>query len=237
MAGVPVKNAAVTVNAVGKRFGSHVALDQVSLRVLRGQAVVILGPSGCGKTTLLRMIAGLEIPDDGEILLNELPVSRPGRILVPPHQRGLGYVFQDLALWPHLTVRESLTFVLQAQPIARAQMAQRIRDTLALVRVQEFSDRYPHQLSGGEQQRVAIARAIVSEPELLLFDEPLSSLDPELRVLLRGEILHLQRTLGLTSVCVTHDRDDAVALADWIVEMRSGRVTAEGTNTVRVEET
>ncbi|MGE0703399.1 MAG: ABC transporter ATP-binding protein [Vicinamibacterales bacterium] len=230
-------NVAVTVDGVTKRFRSHVALDQVSLRVVRGQALVILGPSGCGKTTLLRMIAGLEMPDEGEIILGDLPVSRAGRILVPPHQRDLGYVFQDLALWPHLTVRESLTFVLQTQPITRVQVDQRIRDTLELVRIQEFSDRYPHELSGGEQQRVAIARAIVSEPELLLLDEPLSSLDPELRVLLRSEILRLQRTLRLTIVCVTHDREDAAALADWIVEMRAGRVISNRENTVRVEET
>jgi iron(III) transport system ATP-binding protein len=218
--------AALVLSNVTKRFGSHQAVDGVSLEVAVGDAVVILGPSGCGKTTLLRLIAGLEVPDDGEILLNGTKVAAFGCSSVPPHQRGIGFVFQDLALWPHLTVRKNLDFVLGSVKTARGGRAARIHQALNLVRIEPLSGRYPHELSGGEQQRVALARALVGQPRLLLLDEPLSSLDPELRTTLRAELARLQRDLRVTMVYVTHDRDDAAALADDVVEMRAGRIVS-----------
>jgi iron(III) transport system ATP-binding protein len=219
-------SAALVVTNVTKRFGSHLAVESVSLRVAIGDAVVILGPSGCGKTTLLRLVAGLETPDSGEISLSGTKVAGLGRSMVPPHQRGIGFVFQDLALWPHLTVWKNLEFVLGSVKTARADRAERIHQALNLVRIEPLSARYPHELSGGEQQRVALARALVGQPRLLLLDEPLSSLDPELRTTLRAELTRLQRDLGVTMVYVTHDRDDAAALADDVVEMRGGRIVS-----------
>ena len=219
-----MKAAAITLTDVTKRFGSHVALDSVSLEVLPGTAAVVLGPSGCGKTTMLRVIAGLEVPDSGQVLLNGTTVSAPGRTHVPPHRRQLGFVFQDLALWPHLTVRQNLDFVLGSMGLSRPEQDRRAHDALALVRIEKLAGRYPHQLSGGEQQRVALARAIVPEPRVLLLDEPLSSLDAQLRADLRSELARLQRALSLTTVYVTHDREDAAALADCVIEMRTGRI-------------
>lgn len=207
-------------------FGSHVALDSVSLEVLPGTAAVVLGPSGCGKTTLLRVIAGLEVPDSGQVVLDGTTVSAGGRAHVPPHRRRLGFVFQDLALWPHLTVRQNLDFVLGSMALSRADQSRRAQNGLALVRIEQLAGRFPHQLSGGEQQRVALARAIVREPRVLLLDEPLSSLDAELRADLRSELARLQRALSLTTVYVTHDREDAAALADCVIEMRAGRIQA-----------
>ena len=218
--------AAITLADVTKRFGSHVALDNVSFEVAAGSAAVILGPSGCGKTTLLRIISGLEVPDTGHVLLNKTKASDAGRTIVPPHERRLGFVFQDLALWPHLTVRENLDFVLGSMNLSRGDRRRRAEEALALVRIEQFSARYPHQLSGGEQQRVALARAIVGEPRVLLLDEPLSSLDPELRAELRSELARLRHALHLTMVYVTHDREDAAVLADRVVEMRAGRIAA-----------
>jgi ABC-type Fe3+/spermidine/putrescine transport system ATPase subunit len=215
---------------VTKRFGGRQALADVSLEAAAGEVVIILGPSGCGKTTLLRAIAGLEIPDHGEIWLNGTKVADAGRSIVPPHQRGIGFVFQDLALWPHLRVRGNLEFVLEARRIPRAERAARVRDALALVRIETLVDRFPHQLSGGEQQRVALARALVGQPRVLLLDEPLSSLDPELRATLRAELAQLQRKVRVTTLYVTHDRDDAAALGGRVVRMREGTIVEIGQN-------
>jgi ABC-type Fe3+/spermidine/putrescine transport system ATPase subunit len=220
-----VTAAAIKLSGVTKRFGSHVALDEVSLDVAAGTAAVIVGPSGCGKTTMLRVIAGLEAPDDGQVMLEGRTVTAARRFVVPPHQRKLGFVFQDLALWPHLTVLENLEFVLGSVQLSRTTRRRRAEDALALVRIRELSRRYPHELSGGEQQRVALARAIVGEPKVLLLDEPLSSLDAELRAALRAELARLQRALGVTTVYVTHGREDAAVLAHSVIEMRSGRIT------------
>ncbi len=217
---------ALSVRGISKRFGSHQALDGVSLEVLAGASVVVLGPSGCGKTTLLRVIAGLDTPDTGEIWLDGAQVSVARRNLVAPHERRIGFVFQDLALWPHLTVRQNLEFVLEAGRLAPASRAAKVEEALRLVRIETLIGRYPHELSGGEQQRVALARGLVGEPRVLLLDEPLSSLDAELRATLRQELARLQRTLQLTTVYVTHDREDASALADSIVEMRAGRIVS-----------
>ena len=227
--------ASLVVTNVAKRFGSYQAVDSVSLEVAFGDAVVILGPSGCGKTTLLRLIAGLEVPESGEISLNGTKVAGPGRSIVPPHQRGIGFVFQDLALWPHLTVSKNLEFVLGSIRTPRVERADRIQQALRLVRIEPLATRYPHELSGGEQQRVALARALVGQPRLLLLDEPLSSLDPELRVTLRAELARLQRDLGVTMMYVTHDTDDAAALADDVVEMRAGRIVSVSVQTSNEE--
>jgi iron(III) transport system ATP-binding protein len=221
-----VSTASLVLVNVLKRFGSHDAVEAVSLQAAAGQAMVILGPSGCGKTTLLRLIAGLEVPDSGEIWLNGAQAAGPGRSLLAPHLRRIGFVFQDLALWPHLTVNENLDFVVGSASVARVDRATRVEEALKLVRIAPLGARYPHELSGGEQQRVALARALVGAPRLLLLDEPLSSLDPELRVILRSELSQLQRRLGLTTVYVTHDPEDAAVLADSVVEMRAGRIVS-----------
>jgi ABC-type Fe3+/spermidine/putrescine transport system ATPase subunit len=201
-------------------------VDGVSLVVAAGEAIVILGPSGCGKTTLLRLVAGLEVPDHGEISLDGRQVARAGHSLVPPHDRQIGFVFQDLALWPHLTVKEQLAFVMESVGLEKTARDERAKEMLALVQIDTLATRYPHQLSGGEQQRAALARALVGRPRLLLLDEPFSSLDPELRHALRTELTRLQRTLAVTTVYVTHDREDARVLGDRVVAMRAGRIDA-----------
>jgi ABC-type Fe3+/spermidine/putrescine transport system ATPase subunit len=219
-------SAALSVKSISKRFGAHQALHDVSLEVLAGAFVVVLGASGCGKTTLLRVIAGLEAPDGGEIRLASTLVAVAGRNLVPPHKRQIGFVFQDLALWPHLSVRKNLEFVLEAQRIPPAARTARVKEVLRVVQIEALIDRRPHELSGGEQQRVALARSVIGEPRILLLDEPLSSLDAELRSTLRQELTRLQHTLQLTTVYVTHDREDATMLADSIVEMHAGRIVS-----------
>ena len=217
---------AILVRNLTKRFASHQAVDSVTLEIALRESVVILGPSGCGKTTLLRLIAGLDIPDSGDIWLGDVQVAGPGRSLLPPYRRQIGFVFQDLALWPHLTVAGNLQFVLDALAVPRAERSRRIDEALKLVRIDGFAARYPHELSGGEQQRVALARALIGRPRLLLLDEPLSSLDAELRAAMRTELARIRRTLALTTVYVTHDREDAAVLADRVIEMRAGRIVA-----------
>jgi iron(III) transport system ATP-binding protein len=226
----------LSVQGISKRFGSHQALDDVSLEVPQGACVVVLGPSGCGKTTLLRIIAGLETPDRGEVWMASAHVTAARRILVAPHERRIGFVFQDLALWPHLSVRQNLEFVLEARRSPAADRPAKVKEALRTVRIEALSGRYPHELSGGEQQRVALARALVGEPRILLLDEPLSSLDAELRSALRQELARLQRGLQLTTVYVTHDREDASALADSIVEMRAGRIVSARDTTRKGED-
>jgi ABC-type Fe3+/spermidine/putrescine transport system ATPase subunit len=216
----------VDIRNVGKEFAPHHVLDGVTFDAASRECVVILGPSGCGKTTLLRLIAGLEVPDAGEIWLNGVQVAGPGRSLLAPHRRGIGFVFQDLALWPHLTVHQGLQFVLDSQRVPRSQQDSRIRETLKLVRIDGFAGRHPHQLSGGEQQRVALARALVGSPRLLLLDEPLSSLDADLRSAMRSELARLRRELAVTTLYVTHDREDAAVLADRVIEMSAGRISS-----------
>jgi ABC-type Fe3+/spermidine/putrescine transport system ATPase subunit len=219
----------LSIRDVTKQFGAHVAVEGVSLDVAAGDVAVIVGPSGCGKTTLLRLIAGLEMPDAGQVWLAGRQVAAARRSLVPPHERKIGFVFQDLALWPHLTVEQNLDFVLQSAATARNHRRSRIQEMLATVRVEALAGRYPHELSGGEQQRVALARAFVGHPQLLVMDEPLSSVDPELRAVLRVELLRLQQASALTMVYVTHDREDAAVLADCVIEMRNGRIVASNT--------
>jgi ABC-type Fe3+/spermidine/putrescine transport system ATPase subunit len=216
----------VSVQRVTKRYGARPVVDDVSFDVQAGDSVVIVGPSGSGKTTLLRIIAGLESPDDGDIRLDGRHASAPGRIVVPPHARRIGFVFQDLALWPHMTVRGHLEFVLKAAGVARRTREGRVRDMLALVHIADMAERYPHQISGGEQQRVALARALVGQPRLLLLDEPLSSLDPDLRTALRAELLRLKTALDITMIYVSHDREDAAVLADRVIQLQASRLVS-----------
>jgi iron(III) transport system ATP-binding protein len=210
---------------VTKQYRTRRGIEDVSLDISSGQSVVVVGPSGSGKTTLLRLIAGLERPDAGEIWLDGRKVADARRNLVAANLRRVGFVFQDLALWPHLTVRGNLEFVADCSGIEKTRRAEVFDQIHRQCRLEaDLFGRYPHQLSGGEQQRVALARALVGAPHLLLLDEPLSSLDPDLRIELRNELASLQRALQLTAVYVTHDPDDARTLADRTVTIRNGRL-------------
>jgi ABC-type Fe3+/spermidine/putrescine transport system ATPase subunit len=212
---------------VTKRYGGHGGIEDVSLEILAGESVVVVGPSGSGKTTLLRLVAGLERPDAGEIWLDGRRVAEPGRNTVPANERKVGFVFQDLALWPHLSAFANVEFAAHSAGHSGTDRTSRINEILRLCRVEPLlADRYPHQLSGGEQQRVALARALVGSPQLLLLDEPFSSLDRDLRVKLRAELASLRRQLQLTAIYVTHDSEDAETLADRTITMRSARVDA-----------
>ena len=213
----------IRVEGVVKRFGRTVALRGVSLEVGRGEFFAILGPSGCGKTTLLRIIAGFEVPDEGRVYLGGRDVT-----MVPPDKRGTVMVFQNWALWPHMTVYENIAFGLKLRKLPREEIDRRVRETLELLGLEGFENRYPGQLSGGQQQRVALARALAVQPEVLLLDEPLSNLDAKLRLKLRGELKELQRKLGITMVYVTHDQEEAMSLADRIALMRDGRIEQIG---------
>ena len=210
--------------AVKKRFDESTVIDDVSLELREGQAMALLGPSGCGKTTLLRLIAGLEMPDDGEIWIADQKVAAKGRNTVPPRRRNIGFVFQDLALWPHLTVAGNLDFVLRSQGWEKRTRQDRIEEVLRMVHMFPHAHKYPSQLSGGEQQRVAVARALVARSQLLLLDEPLSNLDSELKSILLEELSVLQRRLKLTTLYVTHDKLEAATFADSVVKMKNGRI-------------
>ena len=207
---------AVAMQGVSKRLGSRVVVRDLGCHVPRGGTLGILGPSGCGKTTVLRLIAGLEVPDAGEIWLADRLASSPGRLHVPPLRRNIGFVFQDLALWPHMTVAGNLSFVLDSRRWPSNTRSARVDEMLALVGMSGRANEYPGHLSGGEQQRVALARALVGKPDLLLLDEPLSSLDPELRAGLRDELAAIPKKLGVTMIYVTHDRADADAFGGEI---------------------
>lgn len=209
---------------VTKRFGNRIVVDRVSLEVADGEVLALLGASGCGKTTLLRLIAGLEMPEEGEIWIAGERVAARGQNLLPPRARGIGFVFQDLALWPHLTVEGNLDFVLASARMKRLERQDRINEVLRLVHALPFAKRYPAELSGGEQQRAAIARALVAHPCLLLLDEPLSNLDDDLKAHLLREIATLQQKLEVTTIHVTHDRDETAAFAHSVALMKEGRV-------------
>ena len=211
---------ACRVRHVSKRFDGLAVVADVSFDIPDGGAVALVGPSGCGKTTVLRMVAGLETPDTGEVWLNDERVAAEGTSIVPPHRRGIGFVPQDLALWPHMSVTRHLEFILGSRGAPKHSYRTTIDDTLRLARIERLAARYPHQLSGGEQQRLALARALVVRPRLLLLDEPFSSLDTELREALQQEVVQLRRQLKVPLLAVTHDRQEAAVLADTVIDMR-----------------
>jgi putative spermidine/putrescine transport system ATP-binding protein len=200
-----------------RRFGSYAAVHDVTLEVQDGELMCLLGPSGCGKTTTLRMIGGFLVPDAGDIQIGGRSV-----IALPPERRPTAMVFQRYNLWPHMTVAGNIGFGLKLRRIARDAIKDKIRDVLALVGLPGAAQKYPHQLSGGEQQRVAVARALVLEPQILLLDEPFSNLDARLRVHMREEVKQLQRKIGITTVFVTHDQEEALTIADRIAVMKDG---------------
>jgi putative spermidine/putrescine transport system ATP-binding protein len=211
------------LEGLGKSYGPVVAVEALDLSVARGEFISLLGPSGCGKTTTLQMIAGFTPVDHGRILLDERDLGT-----VPPARRGLGIVFQSYALFPHMTVAENIAFGLEMRGIARPEREARTLEAMELVGLKGFSDRYPRRMSGGQQQRVALARALVIRPSLLLLDEPLSNLDAKLREEMQGELRQIQRSVGTTTVLVTHDQHEAMALSDRIVVMNQGRVEQIG---------
>ncbi len=210
----------LSLHGIVKSFQPGVpVLQGVSLQVKAGQMVCLLGPSGCGKTTLLRLVAGFEEPDSGEIYLRQRLVSRPGLVL-PPEQRHVGMVFQDYALFPHMTIRQNIQFGLVHRPAAWRR--HRVSAMLRLVSLEGLAERYPHELSGGQQQRVALARALAPEPQLLLLDEPFSNLDVHLRQQLRAEVQEILAQAGITTLLVTHDQEEALSLADTLAVMDQG---------------
>jgi ABC-type Fe3+/spermidine/putrescine transport system ATPase subunit len=216
--------AALALDGVSKKFGETLAVDGLSLAVTDGEFVVLLGPSGCGKTTTLRMIAGFLDATAGTVRIGERDVTRE-----PPHRRNVGFVFQNYALFPHLSVAENIAFGLRRRRLPEAEIGERLRRALALVKLEGFEARMPRQLSGGQQQRVAIARALVIAPDVLLLDEPLSNLDANLRRDVRQELRRLQKISGITTVMVTHDQDEAMSIGDRLAVMNAGRVQQIGT--------
>ncbi|GGO61298.1 iron(III) transport system ATP-binding protein [Roseovarius pacificus] len=214
----------LTVEHATKTFGPFVALDDVSIAIEKGEFVCLLGPSGCGKTTLLRIIAGLAETDSGVVTIEGETLSNQ-----PARKRGFGIVFQSYSLFPNMTVAENIGYGLRIRGAANDQIAARVRELLELVKLPQLADKFPSQLSGGQQQRIALARAIAVDPRVLLLDEPLSALDAKVRADLRSEIRQLQRTLGIPTLMVTHDQEEALALADKIICMNHGTVVQAGT--------
>jgi spermidine/putrescine transport system ATP-binding protein len=214
---------AIQVEGVSRRFADSPALSEIDLTVREGEFFSLLGPSGCGKTTLLRILAGLDVPDAGVIRIGGKDVAD-----VPAHRRQVNTVFQSYALFPHMTVADNVAFGLRMKKIAPADVAQRVGKALDLVQIGSFADRKPAQLSGGQKQRVALARALVNEPQVLLLDEPLGALDLKLRKELQVELLDLQRRLGITFLYVTHDQEEALVMSDRIAVMRAGRIEQMG---------
>lgn len=214
----------IRLSNIQKSFGATKVVDDVSCSVDQGQLAVLFGPSGCGKSTLLRMIAGLEEPDDGRVEIAGRPVAGPGLQHVRPELRNVGLVFQDLALFPHLTVTRNIEFGL----VDSANREDRTKQMLALTRLESLKDRLPHELSGGEQQRVAVARALAPAPDLLLLDEPFANLDAELRNTVRLELVDILRNVGTTAIMVTHDREEALSTAELLLVMSKGRLLQSG---------
>jgi len=214
----------VVINGVVKRYGDFTAVDKVDLSIKAGEFFTLLGPSGCGKTTLLRMIAGFNSIDSGEISFDQSVINQ-----VPAHKRDIGMVFQNYAIFPHLDVSQNIAYGLKARRIPKQEIPALVTKALELMQITTLGKRRPSELSGGQQQRVALARAVVIEPGLLLMDEPLSNLDAKLRVQMRSVIKKLQRRLGITTIYVTHDQEEALAISDRIAVMKDGRIMQIGT--------
>jgi len=213
----------ITIKNLSKHFGKVVALDNVSLDIEPGTFVTLLGPSGCGKTTLLRCVAGLEDPDGGEIYIgNKLVFSHPKGISLPSGQRDLGLVFQNYALWPHMKVDKNITFALEIQKMPKAEMEIRVKESLKEVQMEGYEDRYPREMSGGQQQRIALARMLAYRPKVFLMDEPLSNLDARLRMDMRAELKRLHHISGATTIYVTHDQVEALTMSTSIAVMKLG---------------
>ncbi len=216
----------IEIQNLFKRFKNVVAINHIQLEVNKGEMLTLLGPSGCGKTTTLRCIAGLERPDEGDIVIDGKPMLSQG--FVQPSKRGIGMVFQNYAVWPHMKVYNNIVYGLKIQRLSRQSIKEKAQKVLELVGLDGLEDRYPAQLSGGQQQRVALARALVGNPKVLLLDEPLSNLDAKLREELRFEIKSLVRRMGITSVYVTHDQAEAMVISDRVAVMQSGNVVQIG---------
>jgi iron(III) transport system ATP-binding protein len=220
----------IHVESLVKQFADNRALDDVSFSVAEGELFTLLGPSGCGKSTTLMSVAGFQSPEQGRIVVDgEVVFDASSRVNVPAERRNLGIVFQSYAVWPHMTVFGNLAFPLKVRKAKRAVIRTRVHEVLELVEMERFGDRYPHQLSGGQQQRVALARALVYSPSVLLLDEPFSNLDAKLRERARAWVKELQARLGLTTVFVTHDQDEALSMSDRVAVMSLGEVQQIGT--------
>ena len=213
----------LTLQGITRKFGDVTAVDDVSLEIARGELFFLLGPSGCGKTTLLRLIAGFYAPDAGSILFDGQEVTRR-----PPHRRNTGMVFQNYALWPHMSVRENVAYGLVLRKLPPPERNGRVDEALGMVRMERYGERSPNQLSGGQQQRVALARALVIRPDVVLLDEPLSNLDARLRLEMRDEIRRIHDETGTTMIYVTHDQKEALSMADRVAVMDSGAVVQTG---------
>jgi len=214
----------VHLRSIVKKFGKTIAVNNITLDINDGEFIVLLGPSGCGKTTTLRVIAGLEKPDQGRVLFGDRDVT-----LLPPRHRNVSMVFQSYAVWPHMKVYDNIAFPLKIKHMPKNEIDKRVRWAAELLQISELLDRYPHQLSGGQRQRVAVARAIVVEPDVLLMDEPLSNLDALLRVKMRSELKKLQRRIKVTTIYVTHDQVEAMTMGDRIAVMNAGKLMQIGT--------
>ncbi len=217
----------VAIAAITKAFDGNPVVKGFDLEVAEGELVSLLGASGCGKTTVLRLVAGLELPDTGTISVGDRVVCDvAGGLWVPPERRRIGMVFQSYAVWPHMTVLQNVAYPLRVQRIARDQRHQRAREILELVGLEGLEARRPSQLSGGQQQRVALARGLIMEPEVLLLDEPLSNLDAKLRLRMRADIRRIQQETGFTAIYVTHDQEEALEISDRLVIMEDGEIVA-----------
>ncbi|WP_417512639.1 spermidine/putrescine ABC transporter ATP-binding protein PotA [Marinobacter sp.] len=214
----------LSLSGISKQFDGKTVLDELSLTIDDGEFITLLGPSGCGKTTLLRMMAGFELPDRGSVTLSGADITQ-----TPPEHRPLNTVFQNYALFPHMSVFDNVAYGLKMEKRPKAEIRERVEEALAMVQLDDFARRKPHQLSGGQQQRVAIARAVVKRPKMLLLDEPLSALDYKLRRTMQVELKRLQRELGITFVFVTHDQEEALSMSDRIVVLKDGHIQQLGT--------